>query len=105
MSRRVAVVHQSTSESATSIARDAARAEALEHELFAIRRLRVEVELTQPGLLLERLEGWHSGAAEHYAERVRDVRLGLAGAVHLLTATESAVAEAVELVRARGAWS
>jgi hypothetical protein len=61
------------------------------------------VELTQPGLLLDRLEGWHSGAADQYAERVLDVRLGLAGAVHLLAASEREVDAALERVRASGA--
>jgi hypothetical protein len=81
------------------------RAAALERELFALRRLRAEVELMQPGLLLDRLEGWHSGAAVRYAERVLDVRLGLAGSVHLLGAAEHQVEAALERVRARGALS
>lgn len=81
------------------------RAEALERELYALRTLRAEVEAMQPGLLLERLDGWHAGAAEHYAERIRDVRLGLAGAEHLLTDAERAVAVALERSRAEGGWS
>jgi hypothetical protein len=78
------------------------RAEALERELYALRTLRAEVEAMQPGLLLERLDGWHAGAAEHYAERVRDVRLGLAGAEHLLADAERAVVTALERSRAGG---
>jgi hypothetical protein len=87
---------------AVDLARRAQRAEALERELFALRRLRAEVELTQPGLLLDRLEGWHSGAAEQYAERVLDVRLGLAGAMHLLAAAERVIGAALDRARASG---
>ncbi|MGR0218797.1 hypothetical protein [Agromyces sp. ZXT2-6] len=84
-------------------ARRSRRADALERELYAVRTLRAEVELMQPGLLLDRLEGWHAGAAEHYAERVRDVRLALAGAAHLLATTERALAAALE--RERTSWA
>ena len=87
------------------MARDARRAEALQRELYALRTLRAEVEAMQPGLLLERLDGWHAGAAEHYAERVRDVRLGIAGAEHLLADADRAVAAALERARAGGGWA
>jgi hypothetical protein len=87
---------------AVDLAGRAQRVEALERELFSLRRLRGEVELMQPGLLLDRLEGWHSGAAELYAERVLDVRLALAGAIHLLAAAERALGAALERARASG---
>lgn len=87
------------------IAGEARRAEALERELYALRTLRAEVELMQPGLLIERLDGWHSGAAEHYAERVTDVRLGLAAAEHLLADAERSVAVALRQARADGGRS
>lgn len=82
-----------------------ARRSHLERELVALRRLRAEVELTLPGLLLDRPDGWHSGAADRYAERVLDVRLGLAGAVHLLTTCERTVEAALERARASGTAS
>jgi hypothetical protein len=85
-----------------AIAEAERRAQALERELYALRILRAEVDAMQPGLLLEQLDGWHAGAAEHYAERVRDVRLGLAGAEHLLADAERAVATALERSRAGG---
>lgn len=88
-----------------AMARDARRAEALQRELYALRTLRAEVEAMQPGLLLERLDGWHAAAAEHYAERVRDVRLGIAGAEHLLAEADRAVAAALERARAGGGWA
>lgn len=78
------------------------RAHALERELYALRTLRAEVDAMRPGLLLEQLDGWHATAAEHYAERVRDVRLGLAGAEHLLADAERAVVTALERSRAGG---
>jgi hypothetical protein len=84
------------------LAARAHRAEALERELFALRRLRAEIELMQPGLLLERLEGWHAGAADHYAERVLDVRLALAGAMHLLSTAERSLDVALDRLRAGG---
>jgi hypothetical protein len=82
--------------------RDAPRAEALERELVVVRVLRAEVEQLQPGLLLEQLDGWHAGAAEHYAERVREIRLTLAGAEHLLLEAERALCAALELLRRWG---
>lgn len=85
-----------------AIAEAERRAQALERELYALRTLRAEVDAMRPGLLLERLDGWHAGAAEHYAERVRDVRLGLAGAEHLLADAERAVLRALERSRAGG---
>jgi hypothetical protein len=84
-------------------ARRAHRLDAIERELFALRKLRAEVDLVRPGLLLDRLEGWHSAAAEHYAERVVDVRLGLAGAVHLLATAERSLGAALEHARRGGA--
>ncbi|HEX6955487.1 MAG TPA: hypothetical protein VF156_11460 [Agromyces sp.] len=84
--------------------RHARLAEALRRELYALRTLRAEVEAMQPGLLPERIDGWHAGAAEYYAERVRDVRLGIAGAQHLLADAERAVAVALEGSRAGGGW-
>lgn len=85
-----------------AIAEAERRAHALECELYALRTLRAEVDAMRPGLLLDQLDGWHAGAAEHYAERVRDVRLGIAGAEHLLAAAERAVAIALERSRVAG---
>lgn len=85
-----------------AIAEAERRAQALERELYALRTLRAEVDAMRPGLLLEQLDGWRAGAAEHYAERVRDVRLGLAGAEYLLADAEGAVATALERSRAGG---
>lgn len=81
------------------------RAEALERELYAVRLLLAEVQQLRPGLLLDRLDGWHAGAADHYAERVRDIRLALAGTEHVMHDAEHALAAGVDALRRRGATS
>ncbi len=65
------------------------RLEAIEQALFALRRLRVEVESVRPGLVLERLDGWHDDAADLYAERARELRFALAGAEGALVDAET----------------
>ncbi|GAA1058952.1 hypothetical protein [Agromyces bracchium] len=70
------------------------RLAAIEQALFALRRLRVEVEQVRPGLVLERLDGWHDDAAALYADRALELRFALAGAEHgLLDAEQALVAE------------
>jgi hypothetical protein len=64
------------------------RLEELEQVLYALRRLRAEVESVRPGLVLDRVAGWHSGAAELYAERAFEVRYALAGAERSLEDAE-----------------
>ncbi|MGR2752328.1 hypothetical protein [Agromyces arachidis] len=86
------ITHGPAAADAATAARSQARAEALERELHVLRVLRAEVERAQPGLILEQVDGWHSGAARHYLDRVRDLRLALAGAVHLLAEAEEVVA-------------
>ncbi|WP_401000582.1 hypothetical protein [Agromyces sp. GXQ0307] len=72
----------------------ALRLAAIEQALAALRRLRVEVEQIRPGLVLERLDGWHDDAAELYAHRARELRFALAGAEQgLLDAEHGLVAE------------
>ncbi|WP_430646784.1 hypothetical protein [Agromyces sp. GXS1127] len=66
----------------------AARLDALERALVALRRLRVEVEHVRPGLVLERIEGWHAEAADRYAGRAGELRLALAGAERSLLDAE-----------------
>ncbi|WP_438853413.1 hypothetical protein [Agromyces sp. M3QZ16-3] len=60
----------------------------IEQALLALRRLRVEVEQVAPGLVLERLDGWHDDAADLYADRARELRLALAGAGRALFEAE-----------------
>ncbi|MFC9917188.1 hypothetical protein [Agromyces binzhouensis] len=74
---------------------------AIDQALWALRRLRVEVEQVRPGLVLERLEGWHDDAAELYADRARELRFALAGAERSLLDAEDRLA--VERERAREA--
>jgi hypothetical protein len=65
------------------------RLEAIERALMTLRALRAEVEHVRPGLLLERIDGWHSDAAERYAGRALEVRYSLAGAEQVLLDAES----------------
>ena len=65
------------------------RLEAIERALLTVRALRAEVERVRPGLLLERIDGWHSDAAELYAARALEVRYSLAGAEQVLLEAES----------------
>lgn len=77
------------------------RLDELERALLAVRRLRVEVEHVRPGLVLERIEGWHADAADLYAERASELRYALAGAERALLDAEGRLA--VERERARDA--
>lgn len=65
------------------------RLEAIERALLTLRALRAEVEHVRPGLVLERIDGWHSDAAELYAARALEVRYSLAGAEQVLLEAES----------------
>ncbi|MBM7502855.1 hypothetical protein ACFPER_05190 [Agromyces aurantiacus] len=73
--------------------------DALDHLLFGLRAFRAEVERVQPGLVLERIDGWHSGAADHYADRTTEVRVAVAGAERFLLDAEAAIAIARERAR------
>lgn|GEM_PF-2635245 len=77
----------------------ALRLGAIEQTLLALRTLRVEVELVRPGLVLERIDGWHADAAELHAERASELRLALAGAEQALLDAEAGLE--VERERAR----
>ncbi|MRX43751.1 hypothetical protein [Agromyces kandeliae] len=74
---------------------------AIDRALIALRRLRVEVEQVRPGLVLERLDGWHDDAADLYADRARELRFALAGAERSLLDAEDRLV--VERERAREA--
>lgn len=65
------------------------RLEAIERALMAVRALRAEVEHVRPGLVLERVDGWHSDTAELYGARAVEVRYALAGAERVLLEAES----------------
>lgn len=65
------------------------RLEAIERALLTVRALRAEVEHVRPGLVLDRIEGWHSDAAELYAGRALELRYSLAGAERMLLDAES----------------
>ncbi|MEI5584579.1 MULTISPECIES: hypothetical protein [unclassified Agromyces] len=92
-----------TADLALAALRASRRAEALERELLAVRVLRVEVEQMRAGLLLDRLDGWHAGAAENYAGRVREIRVAIAGAEHLVREAEGALVAALDHARRNGA--
>jgi hypothetical protein len=77
----------------------ARRIDTLERDLIALRRLRVEVEQVRPGLVLERIEGWHADAADLYADRARDLRIALAGAEQSLLDAERRLGAEVERAR------
>ena len=82
--------------------------EALERELTVLRMLRVEVEQFRPGLLPDDgTDGWRSSAADHYAERLDELRIAVAGAERLLLDAESGLAEHLGRLRseAGGAWT
>ncbi|GAA1058008.1 hypothetical protein GCM10017608_04110 [Agromyces luteolus] len=79
----------------------ALRLGAVEQALLALRRLRVEVEQVRPGLVLDRIDGWHADAADLYAERARELRFALAGAEQALLDAEARLE--VEHERARAA--
>ena len=76
------------------------RLEALDQVLFGLRGFRAEVERVRPGLLLDRVDGWHSAAADLYAGRAAEVRYALAGAEQLLLDAEAEVVAERERVRA-----
>lgn len=65
------------------------RLEALDQVLFGLRAFRAEVERVRPGLVLDRIDGWHSAAAALYSERAAEVRYSLAGAEQLLLDAEA----------------
>jgi hypothetical protein len=65
------------------------RLEAIERALLTVRALRVEVEHVRPGLVRERIVGWHSDAAELYGARALEVRYSLAGAEQVLLDAEA----------------
>lgn len=79
------------------------RLEAIDQALFGLRTFRAEVERVRPGLMLDRIDGWHSDAAGLYADRATEVRYALAGAEHLLLEAETELAAELERVRAAGA--
>lgn len=79
------------------------RLEALDQVLFGLRAFRAEVERVRPGLLLDRVEGWHSAAADLYAGRAAEVRYALAGAEQLLLDAEAEVVAERERERAHAA--
>lgn len=65
------------------------RIEALDQVLFGLRAFRAEVERVRPGLVLDRIDGWHSAAADLYSGRAAEVRYALAGAEQLLLDAEA----------------
>ena len=77
------------------------RIEAIERALLTVRALRAEVERVRPGLLLERIDGWHSDAAELYAARALEVRYSLAGAEQVLLDAEAELEAELEAERRR----
>jgi hypothetical protein len=86
------------------LAHDAAaadrRLEAIDQTLFGLRAFRAEVEQVRPGLVLERIDGWHSAAADLYSGRAAEVRYSLAGAERLLLDAEAELVAERERVRA-----
>lgn len=76
------------------------RLEALDQVLFGLRAFRAEVERVRPGLVLDRIDGWHSAAADLYSGRAAEVRYALAGAEQLLLEAEAELSAERERGRA-----
>lgn len=79
------------------------RLEALDQVLFGLRAFRAEVERVRPGLVLDRIDGWHSAAADLYSGRAAEVRYALAGAEQLLLDAEAGLVAEREHERGRAA--
>ena len=76
------------------------RLEALDQVLFGLRAFLAEVERVRPGLVLDRIDGWHSAAADLYSGRAAEVRYALAGAEQLLLDAEAELVAELERGRA-----
>lgn len=79
------------------------RLEALDQVLFGLRAFLAEVERVRPGLVLDRIDGWHSAAADLYSGRAAEVRYALAGAEQLLLDAEAELVAERERGRGRAA--
>jgi hypothetical protein len=78
----------------------AQRLEAIDQALFGLRAFLAEVERVRPGLVIDRIDGWHSVAADLYSGRAAEVRYSLAGAEQLLRDAEAELVAARERVQA-----